>query len=142
MIGSRLPLLVVIATIVALAITGHLFSASPVVIAIQTFAVAFAVWARRSFASGTFRVEAGPAAATVMRHGPYRLVRHPMYSSVLLLIWSGIVSHRSTWTMVLGVVVTSMVVARVYAEERLLRSRFPDYAAYARTTKALVPFVV
>jgi protein-S-isoprenylcysteine O-methyltransferase Ste14 len=30
---------------------------------------------------------------------------------------------------------------RVYVEERLLRERFPDYAAYAARTKRFIPFV-
>jgi protein-S-isoprenylcysteine O-methyltransferase Ste14 len=33
------------------------------------------------------------------------------------------------------------VVASVVVEERLLRARYPDYDAYARSTKALVPYV-
>ena len=142
MIASRLPLTVVIVIIVGLAVTGNLFSRSPVVIALQMGAVAFNLWARRSFPKEAFRVEAVPAASSVMRHGPYRFVRHPMYSSVLLLIWAGIASHASRGTLAVGLAVTAIVVTRIVAEERLLRSHYPDYPEYARTTKALVPFVV
>jgi protein-S-isoprenylcysteine O-methyltransferase Ste14 len=34
-----------------------------------------------------------------------------------------------------------VVITRVVVEERLLRARYPEYADYARSTKALVPYV-
>lgn len=142
MLESRLPLLVVIGSLLLLALTGNFFSRSPVTIAAQVGAIGLSVWARRSFPRGTFRVEAVPADSALMKHGPYRFIRHPMYSAVLLLVWPAVLSHRSAWTVVVGVTVTATVVARVTAEERLLRIRYPDYAAYTRETKALVPFVI
>lgn len=142
MITSPAPLVVVITAIAILAVTGNLFSASPYVIAVQAMAIALSVWARRSFPSGTFRVAAAPGGSSIVRRGPYRFVRHPMYSAVLLFIWAAILSHRSPWTLALGAVVTMVVLARVIAEERLLRERYEDYREYARSTKALIPFIV
>jgi protein-S-isoprenylcysteine O-methyltransferase Ste14 len=141
MMASPLPLAIVILTIICLGVTGNLFSSSPIVIAIQVAAAALSIWARRSFQSGEFRVTAGPVSSTVMRRGPYRFLRHPMYSAVLIFIWAGVLSHLSTWTLAAGGVVTAVAITRVFAEERMLRARYPDYAGYAATTKALVPFV-
>jgi protein-S-isoprenylcysteine O-methyltransferase Ste14 len=142
MITSALPLIFLVASIVALAVTGNLFSASPFVIATQVAAVGLNVWARRSFQEGAFRVSAAPAGASIMRRGPYRLIRHPMYAAALLFIWTAVVSHRSVLTLAIGIAVTVVVVARVIAEERLLRARYPDYQQYALSTKALVPYLV
>jgi len=141
MITSPLALAFVVIAVVVLAVTGNLFSSSPLVIAVQVAAVALNVWARRSFATGTFRVSADPAGGSIIRHGPYRFIRHPMYSAALLFVWAGVVSHASAFTLVVGLAVTAVAVARVIAEERLLRAKFPDYDAYARTTKALVPYL-
>lgn len=142
MIASAAPLLVVSTSIVILAATGNLLSASPIVIAVQVGAMALSVWARRSFPKDAFRVVAVPGAPSVIRRGPYRSIRHPMYSGALIFIWSAVLSHMSPWTLVLGAVVTAVVAARVVVEERLLRQRYPEYDAYARTTKALIPFIV
>ena len=142
MITSPAPFIVVISAIVILAVTRSLFSASPYVIAVQAMAVALSFWARRSFPQGTFRVVAAPGAASIIRRGPYRLIRHPMYSAVLLFIWAGILSHRSLWTLTLGVIVTLVVSRRLIVEERLLRTRYPEYAEYARATKTVIPFVL
>ena len=142
MITSPAPLIVVIGAILVLAATGNLVAASPYVVAAQAMAVALSVWARRSFPKGSFRVVAVPGASAIIRRGPYRFLRHPMYTAVLLFIWAAVLSHLSPWTLLLGGLVTLVVSLRVIAEERLLRTRYPDYDAYARSTKAVIPFVV
>ena len=139
---SRFAPVVVAATLVALAATGKLFSASAPVIALQILAVALAVWARRSFPESAFRVSSGPAADAVIRRGPYRLIRHPMYAAALLLIWVAVFSHITVWTLGLGLVVTGIVAVRIGVEERALQERYSDYSAYAHSTKAVIPFLL
>jgi protein-S-isoprenylcysteine O-methyltransferase Ste14 len=142
MLTSPAPLIVVISAIVALAATRNLFVASPYVIAAQTMAVALSVWARRSFPKSTFRVVAVPGAPSIIRRGPYRFIRHPMYAAALLFIWAAVLSHTSLLNLGIGLAVTVVVVLRVVVEERLLRKRYPEYGRYARSTKALIPFIV
>ncbi len=141
MITSAIPLVFVVAAIVVLAVTGNLLSMSPIVIAVQVAAVGLNVWARLSFQKGTFRVSATPGGPAIIRHGPFRVIRHPMYSAALLFIWAAVVSHVSALTLGIGVAATAVTVARVVAEERLLSAKYPDYSAYAETTKALVPYL-
>ena len=132
---------VVICALAGLAVTGHLFAASPVRIAVQLGSLGLAVWARRSFARGSFRVMAPPGGETLVRRGPYRLIRHPMYSAALLLVWSGIVPQFALWPVAAGTIATCVVAARIVFEERLLRGHYKDYGEYAKTTKALIPFI-
>jgi protein-S-isoprenylcysteine O-methyltransferase Ste14 len=139
---SRYGLFVVIGAIVVLIAVNGLFSSSPVVIALQVIAVGINIWARRSFPAKTFRIDATPTAQTIIRRGPYTLIRHPMYSSVLLIIWSGVLSHISLLTVVIGLGATIVSVIRIISEERFLRERYPDYAEYVKTTKAVIPYLV
>ena len=141
MMTSAVPLVFVIAAILVLGATGNLFSASPIVIAAQVAAIALNIWARRSFDAGTFRVTAAPGGHEVIRRGPYRFIRHPMYAAALLFVWASVLGHVSTFTLAIGAIVTVIGVLRVFAEERLLREKYPDYIDYARLTKALVPFI-
>ena len=141
MITSVLPLVFIVAAIVVLGVTGNLFSSSPFVIAAQVAAVGLNVWARRSFQEGTFRVSAAPAGTSIIRQGPYRVIRHPMYSAALLFIWAAVVSHVSVLTLTVGIAATVVAIGRVIAEERLLRAQYPEYHEYARSTKALVPYL-
>jgi len=138
---SSVALPVVIVVLVALAVTGNLFGVSPILIGIQLTSVGLAAWARRSFPRGSFRVVATPGGETLVRKGPYRLIRHPMYSAALLLVWSGVLPHVSSWTVTVGLLATCVVVVRIVVEERLLRERYEDYGRYAQATKALIPFV-
>jgi len=86
-------------------------------------------------------VTASPGADVLLRRGPYRFVRHPMYLAALVFIWAGIGSHVSALTLAIGVAVTGVCIARVIVEERLLRAEYPEYPDYARSTKALIPFL-
>lgn len=138
---SGVALVVVITVVAVLAATGNLFGFAPVLIAVQLAAAGLAVWARRSFPRDSFRVVAKPEGGTLLRVGPYRYVRHPMYTAALLFLWSGIVAHVSVWTVALGALVTGVTVARIVVEERLLRERYQEYAEYALGTKAVIPFV-
>jgi protein-S-isoprenylcysteine O-methyltransferase Ste14 len=65
-----------------------------------------------------------------------------MYAAALLFIWAAVVSHVSALTLTIGIAVTVVAVARVIAEERLLRTQYPDYQQYTLSTKALVPYVI
>ena len=142
MITSPLPLLFVVAAIAVLGVTGNLFDSSAFVITAQFAAVALNVWARTLFRRGTFRVTATPSGAPIITRGPYRFIRHPMYSAALVFIWAGVASHPSVLTLAIGMVVTAVVIARVILEEQLLRAKFPEYLDYSRATKALIPFVL
>ncbi len=139
---SRLPLALILITIAALAVTGNFLTLSPVVVAVQIAAGGLAVWARRSFRSGTFRVVAEPAGDAIIRRGPYAVIRHPMYAAMLLFVLSGVVAHLSAITFAAGSAVVALVSARILAEERLLRARYPQYREYARSTAAVVPFLL
>jgi protein-S-isoprenylcysteine O-methyltransferase Ste14 len=141
LLGYLAPV-VTLGTIVALAVAGSFFTTSPVWITLYVVAVAVAVAARRAFPPQAFRAGPLPAAQSIIRRGPYRVVRHPMYSAALLLVWSAVGAHPAPWTIALGAVVTGAVVGRVIWEEKLLRAAFADYADYARSTRALIPYIL
>jgi protein-S-isoprenylcysteine O-methyltransferase Ste14 len=74
--------------------------------------------------------------------GPYRLVRHPIYSGILLAGAGSAIALGPTWLIAVGLAAIYFVYSAV-VEERLLTEQFPDdYPAYKRSTKMLVPFVL
>jgi len=75
--------------------------------------------------------------------GPYRLVRHPIYSGMLgMLVATGIAVTRWWWLPIGVALYVAGTLIRTRAEERLLRGQFgAAYDAYAARVSALVPFI-
>ena len=73
-----------------------------------------------------------------MTSGPCHLVRHPIYSGIL-------VAGAGTAAALSWLWLTAVALAGVYSatvEEHYLTGQFPDaYPAYKRSTKMLVPFI-
>jgi len=73
--------------------------------------------------------------------GPYRLVRHPIYSGILVAGIGTAVALSWWWLTAVGLAGIYFVYS-AWVEERYLAEQFPDtYPLYARSTKMLVPFV-
>ena len=88
----------------------------------------------------TLRTSAGQ---TIQRAGPYQYVRHPGYAGSVLM-WIGVALSTGDWVGVLVIipVIVMAYVRRIQAEDAMLIARFgPEYAAYARDVRRLVPFV-
>lgn len=78
----------------------------------------------------------------VMR-GPYRFVRHPLYLGELVAsLGVALGTKRFVVAMTVWVIFATLQLARTRYEERSLTAEFPEYEAYSRRTKRLVPFVV
>lgn len=79
---------------------------------------------------------------TVVRAGPYRLVRHPGYLGTILM-WTGAATATANWIVLLVVLIAMLAVYmyRIETEEKMLVSAYPDYAEYRKHTWRLIPFI-
>jgi protein-S-isoprenylcysteine O-methyltransferase Ste14 len=80
--------------------------------------------------------------ATVVRSGPYKRVRHPMYLGQLLIVVGAPLLLGARYSWILAAVAAGMISARLFLEERRLRRRFAGYEAYVRGTKRLLPWIL
>ncbi len=111
-------------------------------IAVCAAGVAFAIWARHTLGrnwSGNPTIKEGHE---LIERGPYRFVRHPIYTGILLaILGSGIGSGQVKHLFILGFAV-AILWAKLRIEESLMLRQFPEtYPGYMKRTKALVPFV-
>ena len=133
--------LAMVAGLLGLLALKSLFSPLAPVIVVQALAVGLMVWARVTFGRRSFHPAASPTAGGLVTSGPYRVIRHPIYTSVCLFVGAAVVAHWSWVTLGLGVLVLAGALARIFAEEALLRARYSEYAEYSARTWRMVPGV-
>lgn len=80
-----------------------------------------------------------PQARRLIRNGPYRLIRHPLYVAEEISICGVALSFLSPWTAVLFFVHCAIQVRRMLYEESVLMRSFPEYRAYAASTARVIP---
>jgi protein-S-isoprenylcysteine O-methyltransferase Ste14 len=82
-----------------------------------------------------------PQARKLVTSGPYAIVRHPLYLAEEIAT-IGAALQYAWWASVPFLVVhTALQIRRMYYEEEILRSTFPDYADYARHRSRVIPGV-
>jgi protein-S-isoprenylcysteine O-methyltransferase Ste14 len=75
--------------------------------------------------------------------GLYRYIRHPMYSSVLLLAWGALLKCVTAPTLVLAATATVALLVTAKLEEAENVKRFgPQYLEYMKGTRRFIPFLV
>jgi protein-S-isoprenylcysteine O-methyltransferase Ste14 len=79
----------------------------------------------------------------LIQHGPYRVVRHPIYLSFLCAVWAVGILAAPWWLFATATVIFLMgTEIRVRAEDRLLAERFGEvFETYRRSTRAYLPLV-
>jgi protein-S-isoprenylcysteine O-methyltransferase Ste14 len=101
----------------------------------------FAVWARRHIGRNWGTPMTQKDEPELVTSGPYHLVRHPIYSGILVAGVGTAVALSWVWLIVVALAGIYFVYSAI-VEERYLTEQFPDiYPAYKRTTKMLVPLV-
>jgi len=111
-------------------------------IALLVVGLAFSVWARRHLAGWWSSAVTLKQDHQLIRTGPYRWARHPIYTGLLLGVL-GTAIAAGGWRGFLGVALIAVAFLRKIAvEERFLREAFPgDYDRYRTEVAALVPFL-
>jgi len=103
--------------------------------------LAFAIWARRHLGRNWGMPMTQKSEPELVTSGPYRLVRHPIYSGILLAGVGSAVALNWSWLVVVALIGVYFTYSAL-VEERNLNAEFPtSYPAYRRSSKMLVPFL-
>jgi protein-S-isoprenylcysteine O-methyltransferase Ste14 len=103
--------------------------------------LALAIWARRYLGRNWGMPMTEKVDPELVTTGPYRRVRHPIYSGIILAMVGTAIAVSWYWLLAV-IVLGAYFVYSAVMEERYMAGHFPDtYPAYKRSTKMLVPFV-
>ena len=116
---------------------------SPLALAFAAGAVVVGAWTLMFNRPGNFNIRPEPhARGRLVGGGPYRYVRHPMYSAVLLFAAAETVAYEDPWKVVASALLFAVLLAKAMIEERYLVERYPEYAEYSKRVRRFVPWVV
>jgi protein-S-isoprenylcysteine O-methyltransferase Ste14 len=78
---------------------------------------------------------------TLITSGPYRYVRHPIYTGMLVALFGTALAIGAAYGFIGTALILLGFVIKLRAEEERMRETFPEYDDYARHTARLIPGV-
>ena len=108
-------------------------------IAIGVFTMFWALWTMRL--SNLNMMPDLKHKSILVTSGPYRVIRHPMYASVLLVTLMLVVNHLTLLRLGFWLVLLIDLHFKYLYEEKLLLQKYPEYMDYRNNTKRLIPFI-
>lgn len=110
-----------------------------VLLFMASVAVVGLVMAENPHAEPTVRIQTDRA-HRVVRTGPYRLVRHPMYAAAIFMYPATALMLGSMWSLAIAGVIAILLVVRTSLEDKTLIRELPGYEEFTRETRyRLVP---
>ncbi len=105
-------------------------------VALMTLGISFAVLSLITLGR-SFGVE--PQVRTLVRRGPYRFVRHPIYVGEIVALAGAVCFSPSLPRAGIVLAIVVIQIYRAVQEERLLEANIPEYAEYKKARKRFVP---
>jgi protein-S-isoprenylcysteine O-methyltransferase Ste14 len=123
-------------------LSGNLFAKNIFLLMIEVSGILLGTWAVLSMNAQTLNVF--PTArdnASLSKTGPYKLIRHPMYVSVFLVLLPLVIDAFSFSRLGALLVLVVNLLLKIHFEEQLLLSRYPGYKKYMHKSKKLIPYI-
>jgi len=123
-------------------VTGGLFSTG-VLLIFQVIGLAIGLWGIIAMKIGNFNVQPEVKShAMMVTSGPYKIIRNPMYTGLLLFFGISVLANFSFLRLVVLLILTLVLILKIFMEEGFLKQKFGDvYTTYKKKTFRLIPFV-
>ena len=125
-----------------IALTGPLFATNPVLLLLEGAAGFLGLWA--IWTMGIDNLNVTPDVkhrARLVTNGPYRYIRHPMYSALLVGALALVLDAFSPVRLSLWLFLLVDLLIKLSYEERLLSRDLEGYSTHMRRTRRLLPFI-
>lgn len=103
-------------------------------------ALALGLWTIAHNRPGNFNIRPEPkTSGMLVTGGPYRYIRNPMYSALLLFAAAEVLAYADPWKILCWLALAVVLVAKAMLEERGLRAQHAGYAEYAKRVRRFIP---
>ncbi len=129
-------------TLAAIFLTGKNIPGSPVLVSFMLLGIFLGVWAIIAMGSGNLNVPPDVMVhARLVTRGPYKIIRHPMYTAILLVVVPIIIYDYTLLRIILlGILIVDLVF-KLHYEEKALVQKFPEYESYRQQTWRIIPYI-
>ena len=124
-----------------IAVTGPIV-ANGIALAFEVVGILLGLWAIYVMKIGNLHIT--PAVgknAKLTASGPYKLIRHPMYTGLLLVSLGMVFSHMTTFRLIVWLILLANLLLKLHFEEGLLLQKMNGYKKYRKTSFRLVPYI-
>ena len=126
----------------AIGLTGPLFAKNGWYFALEMTGLALAIWAVIIMRPGNFNITPDPLKRSkLVKTGPYRFIRHPMYLALLLTTFPLILDRFSFIRLLFWIILLVDLVLKIQYEEKLLITGVDNYDLYIKESYKLLPFI-
>jgi protein-S-isoprenylcysteine O-methyltransferase Ste14 len=135
--GGRLP------NPLNLAIVPHVAPIAWAAAALCAVGLAFALWARVTLGRNWSGVVTLKEGHELVERGPYRFVRHPIYTGILTMFFATALAQGHLAGFAGTLLMFASFWIKLRGEENLMLKQFPErYRAYQQRAKRIIPFVL
>jgi protein-S-isoprenylcysteine O-methyltransferase Ste14 len=139
---SYIYVVIQVVFIIMIGITGPIIPNNIMILIGETVGVILMVWAIWTMKLNNLNISPDLKNNSILvLSGPYKLIRHPMYASVLLVTLMLVINHLTLWRVGFWLVLFIDLYFKFKYEEKLLRTKYSEYSDYMSKTKRLIPFI-
>jgi len=114
---------------------------SPAAITVFLIGLLFGLWAIMHNQRGNFNIRPVLKDGCILiTTGPYRFIRHPMYTSVILMMLGIFISTPTLPEAIMFLTLITVLYLKARREEHLWCDHHPEYPAYKERTKLFIPY--
>lgn len=123
-------------------ITGPWFPQHPALLVVYLLGIIIGFWSIYTMDTNTINVppDVRPT-ATLTSHGPYFLIRHPMYLSLLLVSIPLVILKPTIFRIAIQTTLFVDLLFKIHFEEIKLVNQLEGYQFYKKNTWKLLPFI-